>query len=136
MPSRRWILKSLLIFRFEDEDDYAYEIWLRVFSRIVKILTSRKASFYHISPEKLAPLSLVKEVTPSPDRKMIKFPTFDNLFRHHDIRAKTRSRMATATTFSRQNDAGSRASTTYSQVAKGSDLYKADKSTKLCMVVA
>ena len=33
--------------------------------------------------------------------------------RHFDILAKTRSRMTTATTFSRQNDAaGSRASTT------------------------
>ena len=33
-------------------------------------------------------------------------------FRQHDIRAKTRSRMTAATTFSRQNDAGSRAYTT------------------------
>ena len=33
--------------------------------------------------------------------------------RRYDTRAKTRSRMTTATTFSRQNDAGSRASTTY-----------------------
>ena len=24
-------------FRFEDEDDYEYEIWLQVFSRILKI---------------------------------------------------------------------------------------------------
>ena len=31
---------------------------------------------------------------------------------HYDILAKTRSRMTTATTFSRQNDVGSRASTT------------------------
>ena len=41
------------------------------------------------------------------DRKMIKLLTFDtdliSCFRHHDIRAKTRSRMTTATTFSRQN---------------------------------
>ena len=33
-------------------------------------------------------------------------------FYHHDIHAKARSRKTTATTFSRQNDAGSRASTT------------------------
>ena len=33
-------------------------------------------------------------------------------FRQHDILAKTRSRMTTANTFSLQNDAGSRASTT------------------------
>ena len=32
--------------------------------------------------------------------------------RHQDIRAKTRSKMTTATTFSRQNDAGSRTYTT------------------------
>jgi len=34
-------------------------------------------------------------------------------FRHRDIRAKTLCRMTTATTFSRQNDAGSHAYTTY-----------------------
>ena len=61
---------------FEDEDDYEDEIWLEVFSRILR----QKASFDHFSPEKLALLSLVKEVTPSPDRRMIKLLTFDNLF--------------------------------------------------------
>ena len=50
------------------------------FSRILKIYTPRKASFYHFSLEKLARLPLVKEVTPSTDRKMIKLLTFDNLF--------------------------------------------------------
>ena len=50
----------------------------------------------------------MKEVTPLPDRKMIKLLTFDILFfRHFDILAKTRSRVTTATAFSRQNDAGS-----------------------------
>ena len=39
-----------------------------------------KASFYHFSPEKLTLLPLVKEVTPSSDRKTIKRLTFDNLF--------------------------------------------------------
>ena len=34
-------------------------------------------------------------------------------FRYFDILAKTRSRMTKATTFSIQNDAGSRASTTW-----------------------
>ena len=37
-------------------------------------------SFYHFSLEKLALLPLVKEVAPSPDGKMIKLLTFDNLF--------------------------------------------------------
>ena len=41
-------------FRFEDEDDYEYEIWLEVFSRMLKIYTPRKASFYHFLLEKLA----------------------------------------------------------------------------------
>ena len=45
---------------------------------------------------------------PSPNSRMIKRLTIDNLFpRHFDILAKTRSRMTTAITFSRQNDAGS-----------------------------
>ena len=50
------------------------------------------------------PLSI--EVKPSHDHKMIKLPAFDNLFRHKDIlaeNAKTRSKMATAIAFSRQN---------------------------------
>ena len=66
-------------------------------------------------PENLSMLSLLKEVKPSPDENMIKLQTFDNLFprvRHYDILAKTRSRMTTATSFSRQNDAGSPVSTT------------------------
>ena len=67
-------------FRFKDEDDYEYEISLKVFWRIPKIKTSRKTSFYHFSREKLAMLPLVKEVTPSPNRKMIKLLIFDNLF--------------------------------------------------------
>ena len=104
-------------------------IWLYVFPRILKIYTPRKASFYHFLPEKLALLTLVEEATPSPDRKMIKLPTFDKLFpnlvsrekrsgdevacfRDFDILAKIRSRVTTAITFSRQNDAGSHASTT------------------------
>ena len=55
---------------------------LKVFSRILKIQIPRKASFYHFSPEKLALLPLVKEVAPSPDRKMINLLTFDILFSH------------------------------------------------------
>ena len=62
--------------------------------------------------KKLALLSLLKEVEPSPDCKMLKLLTFDNLFPPYDILAKTRSKITTATTLSRQNDAGSRASTT------------------------
>ena len=53
----------------------------------------------------------MKEDKPSPDRKMITLEVFDNLFPHYDIFAK-RSRMTTVITFSRENDAGSRARST------------------------
>ena len=46
-------------------------------------------------------LWLMKEVEPSPDRKIIKLIAFDTLF---PPLAKTRSRMTTAIAFSRQND--------------------------------
>ena len=44
----------------------------KFFRFFLKIWTSRKASFYHFSLEKLALLSLVKEVTRSPNRKIAK----------------------------------------------------------------
>ena len=66
-----------------------------------KNIHSRKLRCTFDSPEKLAPLSLLKEGKPSPDRKMIKRLTFDNLFP-----PKTRSKITTAITFSRQNDVG------------------------------
>ena len=69
----------------------------------------RKASFYYFSQKKLARLFILNEGKPSPNSRMIKLLTIDNLFpRHFDILAKTRGRMTTAITFSRQNDAGSR----------------------------
>ena len=71
---------ALDTFRFDDEHDYEYEIWSKVFSRILKIYTPQKASFYHFSLERLALLSLVKEVTLYPDRKMLKLLTLDILF--------------------------------------------------------
>lgn len=51
--------------------------------------------------EKLERLFLLKEFEPSPDR-------IASHFRLNDILVKTRSRMTTAVTFSRQNDVGSR----------------------------
>ena len=60
--------RLLETFRFKDEDDQEYEIWLEVFSRLLKIQTSQNASFYHFSLENLALLALVK-VMRSPDRK-------------------------------------------------------------------
>ena len=54
-----------------------FNLFFRVFE---KILIPRKASLYFFPPEKLALLFLLKEVKPSPDPKMIKLLTFDNLF--------------------------------------------------------
>ena len=85
------------------------------FSRVFrKKSTPQKASFYFFSQKKLARLFILKEVKLSPNGKMMKLHTFDNLFPPptNDIRAKTRNRMTTAIMFSRQNDAGSRASNT------------------------
>ena len=52
-----WTQATLESFRFQDEDDWEYKIWLEVFSRIPKTPTFENASFYRISPKKLALLS-------------------------------------------------------------------------------
>ena len=52
----------------------------------------------------------MKGVKPSPDNKITL--NLITCSRYYDILAKTRGRMTTATTFSRQNDAGSRVSNT------------------------
>lgn len=75
--------------------------FFRVFSTN-RLKTPRKASL-HFFDQKIALLCLLKEVTPSPERKMLKLLV--TCFRHHDIVAKTLSRMTTAITFSGQNDA-------------------------------
>ena len=66
-------------FRFEDENHYEYEIWFEVFSRIVKKMDTPEIFIVLFSPEKLALLSLLKEVEPSPDCKMLKLLKFDTL---------------------------------------------------------
>ena len=65
-----------LIEGFKVEDEYEYENC----ARSQKIKTPRKASLYLFSPKKLVRLFLLKDVKPSPDSKMIKLLTFDNLF--------------------------------------------------------
>ena len=50
------------------------------FVRVLKKKTARQASIYFFSPKKLVRLFILKEVKPSPDSKMIKLLTFDNLF--------------------------------------------------------
>ena len=64
------------------------------------------------SPENLTLLSSLKQVKPSPDHNLIKLVTFYNSFPPLRLLANTGTRMTTAITFSRQNDAGSRASNT------------------------
>ena len=67
-------------FRFEDENDYEYEISFKVFSRIVKNIHPGILHCFFFSPDKLELLSLLKEVKTSSDCKMLKLLTFDNLF--------------------------------------------------------
>ena len=104
--------RAIESFRSEP-DENEYKIELKVFYACSQKKTSRKALFYFLSPKKLVRLFTLKDVKPSPESKIIKLLTFDNLFlllRHS--RAKPRSGMTTAITFSRQNDAGSRLSNT------------------------
>ena len=82
------------------------------FGRVLKKGT-RKASFNFFSPKKLVRLFLLKEVKPSPDRKMINFLHLITCSRHYDILAKSRCRMTMVITFFRQKDAGSRESINY-----------------------
>ena len=100
-------------FRFEDENDHDYEILILSFFAYSQNIDTLEFFIVLFSPEKLAMLSFLKEVKTSLDRKMRKLLTLDKLYPHYDTLTKTRSRMTTATTFSRQNDAASRASTTY-----------------------
>ena len=60
--------------RFENGNaDHVDDIWFfRIFSQKISIVL--------FLPEELALLFLLKEVTPSPDQKMIKLLTFDTCF--------------------------------------------------------
>ena len=53
---------------------------LKLFRVFSKNRLPGKLHFTIFSPERLALLPLVKEVTSSPERKMIKLLAFDNLF--------------------------------------------------------
>ena len=80
-----------------------------------------------------------KPVKPSPDRKMIKsFLHLITCCRHYDILAKTRTRLTMAITFSRQNDAGSRASNTIEKISylKLSNVVVAETRTKKLEVLS
>ena len=67
--------QQLESFRFEEDNEYEYEIKLKLFARVLKKKDTRKASFYFFffSPKKLVRLFILKKFKPSPDSKMIKF---------------------------------------------------------------
>ena len=76
---------------------------MKVFARVLKKRHPGKASFYLFSLKKLIQLFILKEVKPSPDRKMIiKLLAVITCSRYYDILAKSRCRMTTAITFPRQ----------------------------------
>ena len=98
-----------LWFEGEGEAHFGNEIWRKVFSCILKKIDTTGNFVVLFPPERLTRSFLLKEVKPSPERNMTKPLTFDNLFPHYDILAKSRGWM---TVVSRQNDACSRARTT------------------------
>ena len=61
-------------FRFQDE------IWINVFSRILKNRHPGKLHCTFLAREKLQLLSVLMEIKTSPEGKKIKVMTFDNLF--------------------------------------------------------
>ena len=61
MPVLQLLKDKLESFRFEDEDDF-YEYAIEDFSRILEKHSTRKASLYYFSPEKLVRLFLLEKV--------------------------------------------------------------------------
>ena len=82
------------------------------FTRVLNKRHPEKLHFTVFSPKRLVQLFILMEVEPSSDSKRIELPHLITCSRHYDILAKTRSRMTSAITFSRKNDAGSRVSNT------------------------
>ena len=72
------VWKTLKSFRFEDGNDYEYEICLKVFFCL--FLNNRYPGKLHCTFDSQQKLSLLKEVKPSPDSKMIKLLIADNYF--------------------------------------------------------
>ena len=63
-------------FRFEDQD----EVQFKVFVRILKKGHPESFILLFFPPKKLVRLSILNQVKSSPDGKMIKLLTFNNLF--------------------------------------------------------
>ena len=92
------VVWKLEIFRFDDADACETRFNFNFFVYSPKIDTPE--SFIVVfSPEKSARLFLLKEVKPSPDRKMVKLLTFENLSLPLRHSSETRRKMATASTF-------------------------------------
>ena len=68
--------------RFEDENEYEYEIKLKVFARVSKKDTPESfifLSFFFFHQKKLIRLFILKEVKLSRDRRVKELLTFNNL---------------------------------------------------------
>ena len=67
--------------RFEDENEHDYEMKLKVFARVLKNRHPGKLHFpFFFHQKELIRLFILKEVKPSPDRKVKELLTFDKLF--------------------------------------------------------
>ena len=76
---------------------------LKFFSRILVIkYSTRKASLYYFSPEKLVRLFYWRRFNPFPVAKWLNLYNLIACSRHYEILAKTLRRMTTAIMFSRQ----------------------------------
>ena len=93
--------KKIETFRFWDENNYEYQIWLKVFSRILKSWTPRKASLHFFSTKKISTVIFNKRALAISRRQNDKTSNTLKLvsFRHHDILAKTLGGMTTAIVF-------------------------------------
>ena len=74
VPSSLSLINIIETIRFEDEDDWHFEVWFRDFC-VFKATDAPKSIILFFSF-----LFLLEEVNRSPDRKMIKLITIDNLF--------------------------------------------------------
>ena len=90
------IVSIMESFRFGDENDYEYEMWLKVLLAYSLKIDTLESFIVHFSPEKLPLLSLLKEVKPSTGRKT------SNIWWHVSATTlpKTRSGIKMTITFS------------------------------------
>ena len=91
-------------FRFLYDDEY--EIWLHVFSEVLRKDISHEAWFHSLLATNLTQLSWMMKVNPFRDSKNYKKTR--TCFWHYAVLTKTRSQMTTVILFSLQNDTGSR----------------------------